>query len=161
YPPAGVALAIPQLQIEPEQARRVVFLLDACSGVERRLLLDHIRDNPPPGPYETIPIPSSRRRGRRRGLDRRLEAAVAAADDPLFTPLRVAWMAVKRPGGPRRRLLRLLMTGDPRDPGALRQMLVKHKAGRCQVVFGDAARLSELRDRWRKAGGADGSETTG
>lgn len=156
-----MALAIPQLPIEPEQARRVVFLLDASSGIERRLLLEHIRENPPPGPYETIPIPPSRRRRRQRGLDRRLEAAVAADDDPLFTPLRVAWMALKRPGGPRRRLLRLLATGDPRDPGALRQMLVKHKPGRCQVVFGDAARLSELRERWRKAGGADGSETTG
>jgi glycerol-3-phosphate O-acyltransferase len=56
----------------------------------------------------------------------------------------------------------LLLTGDPYDPGALRQRWVRWRSPeRSRIVAGEPARLSELRDRWRKAGGADFSDTTG
>src|SRR5262245_44613991 len=73
--------------------RAVVFLTDAASPLEHHLLKRWIeRNHPgePAGGWEAIPIPASRklRRGR---LDPRLEARLATGDDPLLTPLRVAW----------------------------------------------------------------------
>ncbi len=145
--------------------RRVVFLLDASSGIEQRLLRDWIEEHHVPSgiPYDVIAIPPSRRRGRRRTrrLDPRLEACLAAEDDPLMAPLRLVWNAKPARGGPRRRLFDLLLFGDPRDPGRLRQSVGSRQPGRYQVVAGDAASASELRARWRQAGGAGAGETTG
>jgi len=143
--------------------RRVVFLLDACSRIERRLLCDWIERNRPVGVNgeAVIPIPPSRRR-RRGQLDRRLEESLATGDDPLMAPLRVAWFA---PGGnPARgaRLRELLTVGDPRDPGALRQVLaLRRDPSRFRVVVGDPAPASDLRRRWQQAGGTDAGQTTG
>src|SRR5207249_4194597 len=57
--------------------RRVVFLLDASSGLERRLLEQWIARARPPGVtpagYDVVSIPPSRRRRARR-VDARLEA---------------------------------------------------------------------------------------
>jgi len=153
----------------PEQSwptadgRRVVFLLDASSRVEQRLLRDWIERHRPAGVNgeAVIPIPPSRRR-RRGALDPRLEASLATGDDPLLAPLRVAWFA---PGGnPARgaRLRELLTVGDPRDPGALRQALaLRRSPERWQVVAGEPAPASELRRRWQQAGGADTGQTQG
>ncbi len=91
-------------------------------------------------------------------LDPRLEACLAADDDPLLAPLRVAWLPPVRNGSGTIRLRDLLL-GDPRDPGPWRQRWLGARApGRWQVVAGDAAPVSELRERWRRAGVA---ETTG
>lgn len=152
-------------QAVPVAEGRVVFLLDASSGIEQRLLLDWIKEHHSlPGiPWEAIPIPPSRRRRRRRRarLDPRLEACLAGTDDPLLTPLRVAWLTPSRKHGPFRRLARLVLFGDPRDPGRLRQWAACRTPERFQVVAGDAATVTELRDRWVHAGGPGSSETTG
>jgi glycerol-3-phosphate O-acyltransferase len=79
----------------------------------------------------------------------------------MLTPLRVAWLPGPARGGPRRRFLQLLLLGDPRDPGRMRQAVGARQAARYQVVAGEAAPASELRERWRRAGGADLGETTG
>src|SRR5215472_14020858 len=158
-----MAFATRQQEREEVGGRRVVFLLDACSGVERRILRQWVLEHHAPTgiPYEMIAIPPTRRRPRRPRLDARLEACLAAYDDPLFTPLRVAWLPAPARGGARRQLLRLLLLGDPRDPGRVRQALGARRAARYQVVAGEAALASELRERWRRAGGADLGETTG
>jgi glycerol-3-phosphate O-acyltransferase len=140
-----------------------VFLVDAASAVEQRLLEEWIaRHHVPTGiAYDTIAIPASR--GRRRTGDRTaLEGCLAAPDDPLLTPLRVAWLGARERGGPLRRLVKLLVAGDPRDPNGLRQRWVARRhPERAQVVLADAAPVSELRARWRAAGGAGFAETMG
>jgi glycerol-3-phosphate O-acyltransferase len=162
-----MAHASPQVeQTGPLAEGRVVFLLDASSGIEQRLLLDWIKEHHklPGVPWDAIPIPPSRRRrGRRRArLDPRLEAALAGDDDPLLTPLRIAWLTPpRRRRGWLRRLARLVLFGDPRDPGKVRQWMACRSPERFQVVAGDAATVSELRDRWVHAGGPGSSETTG
>jgi glycerol-3-phosphate O-acyltransferase len=148
--------------VQPEAHRRVVYLLDAASKLEARQLHHWVErgqtGNGHPAP-ELIPIPASRQRGRGR-LDPRLEACLAADDDPLLTPLRVAWLPPEN-GGRGTRLRDLLVFGDPRDPSWVRaQLVLRRDPDRCSVVLGEAASASELRERWRRAGGASG-ETTG
>jgi glycerol-3-phosphate O-acyltransferase len=141
--------------------RRTVYLLDAATAVEERLLRDWVaaRQREERTDHECITIPSSKR-PRRRPLDPRLEASLTAADDPLFAPLRVAWLPAEEAGGHGlRSFLRLLMLGDPRDPGALRQRwLLRRAPGRARVVDAEPATASDLRRRWRSAAGV---ETTG
>ncbi len=165
---AGVAVEQRQAPEEPEwpaaRRHRVVFLLDASSALERRLLHDWIERHRPGeidgGGFEEIPLPPSR--GRRRPLDPRLEAALATEDDPLLAPLRVAWQPEQRDGVRAVRLTDLLTFGDPRDPGVLRQRWTLHRhPDRCTIVAGEPAPVSELRERWRRAGGTDLAQTTG
>jgi glycerol-3-phosphate O-acyltransferase len=140
-----------------------VFLLDASSGVEQRLLTAWIEQHHVPTgiPYQVVAIPPSRRRWRR--VDRApLEACLTGSDDPLLTPLRIAWLGAPERGGPLRRLARLVAFGDPRDPGRVRQALVARRhPERVQIVIAEAAPVSELRARWRTAGGAGFAETMG
>jgi len=141
--------------------RRTVYLLDAATKAEERLLVAWIAERHPhqsPAP-EHITIPSSKR-PRRRGLDPRLEACLAAEDDPILAPLRVAWLSPEREGAHGlRSLLRLLALGDPRDPGRLRQRwMLSRTPDRARVIDGEPAPVSDLRRRWR---GAVGPETVG
>lgn len=148
--------------------RRVIFLIDAASALEERVLQTWIRQHAPAdlpaSAYETITIPASRapRRGagKRRELDPRLEVALTSGDDPLLAPLRVAWRPSKRDGRRAVTWRDLLTFGDPRDPGPLRQSLVlRREPDRCAVVAGEPAPLSQLRERWHRAGGADATLT--
>ena len=145
---------------------RVVFLVDAASRLERRLLDRWIEAHRPRdadrGAFEVVPIPASRRSRRRVSLDARLEATLAVGDDPVLAPVRVAWLPEEREGVRMVRFTDLLTFGDPRDPGAIRQWWVRRRApDRCRVVAAEPAPLSELRARWRRLGGADATETTG
>ncbi len=144
---------------------RVVFLLDASSALERRLLGDWILRHRPPGvdpaSEEAVSIPPSRR-GRRRALDPRLEAALADPRDALLAPLRVIWRPPLIDGVRAVRLRHLLTFGDPRDPSTLRQhWLIRRRPERCWIVAGEPARVSELRERWRKATEGDQTATQG
>jgi len=158
--PAGTAAAADV----PLRQRRVAFLLDAASTLERQLLDDWIATHHVPTgiPYEVVAIPSSRRARRRPGDKAALEGCLASPDDPLLTPLRVAWLPPRERGGPLRRLVKLLVAGDPRDPTRWRQRWVaRSHPERAQVVLADAAPVSELRARWRTASGAGFAETMG
>ncbi len=150
-------------------ARPVVFLLDASSSLENRVLRKWIERARPEGvaseDIEVLRIPASRRRsvyrGRRRP-GRSLEAVLAAAGDPLMAPLRVSWRPPKRGGERQARFRDLWLLSDPRDPGRVRQSVVRWlQPDRCRVVVGEPAPLSELRDGWRAAGGSDAGETGG
>ena len=146
---------------QPRQ--RIVFLLDASSGFERRLLLAWIeRNRPGDDPLdETVDLSPSRRRGRTVSLDP-LEQRLAAGEDLLLAPLRVAWIPRKRDGVRSARFSDLLRLGDPRDPGVLRQRAIhRRESDRCRIVAGEPAPASELRQRWRESMGSDASETTG
>jgi glycerol-3-phosphate O-acyltransferase len=145
---------------------RVVFLIDASSRLERRLLTQWIHETQP----ETFPtelveiilIPASRRR-RRAGANADLEAALATPGEPLMCPLRVIWRGALREDGQRAAsALGLLTMGDPRDPNWIRQAWVYRRApDRCVLVAGEPATASNLRDRWNAASGPDSAETSG
>ena len=102
--------------------RRIVFLVDASSPLERRVLERWIARARPDGvgaaACDVVAIPPSRRRRGAR-LDPRLEATLAVGDDPLLAPLRVAWLPPGENGVRAARLAQLLTLGDPRDPGRL------------------------------------------
>ena len=160
-----IAQPAPDEPAWPDVERRpIVFLLDAASRLERRALEHWIGAHRPQGgsasDIEMLPVPSAR--GRKRKLDPKLEARVATGDDPLLAPLRVAWLPPRIDGVHRTRLRDLLSTGDPRDPGILRQWWVRRRhPERCRVVAGKPAPLSQLRDRWQRACGTDAAQTTG
>ncbi len=144
---------------------RILFLLDVASGLEERLLRAWVERNLPEGAdraeVETFRIPSSRRR-RRRSPDPKLEAALAAGENPILAPLRVVWLAREWQGTRSARLSDVLKLGDPRDPDPLRARWLLHTApDRCRIVAGEPAPASELRDRWRKAVGSDVGDTVG
>jgi len=88
--------------LAPAGGRRVVFLLDASSPLERRLLERWIERARPAGTasaaYDVVAIPPSRRRRRAGRVDPRLEATLAVGDDPLLAPLRVAWLPAEQDG---------------------------------------------------------------
>jgi glycerol-3-phosphate O-acyltransferase len=141
----------------------LVFLIDASSRFERQLLEDWIDRHRPNGETttgaEAIPITPSR--GWRGRTDARLEARLSTGDNPLMAPLRVAWLPPKR-NGIRAVRFRDLASGDPREPGPLRQHWIwRRHPDRCRIVAGEPASASELRDRWRRAAGTDAAHTLG
>jgi glycerol-3-phosphate O-acyltransferase len=145
---------------------RVVFLVDASSRLERRLLGRWInRTRPESFPkdlIEIISIPASRRRRKSR-VTEDLEAALATPGDPLMCPLRVIWRGAHREDGQRgASALGLLTIGDPRDPNWIRQAWVYRRApDRCVLVTGEPATASNLRARWTASSGPESSETAG
>ncbi len=142
--------------------RRVVFLLDAASRLEEKLLRDWIERHAPPGAEALgLAIPSSRRRRGWR-IDPLLEPTLAAGDDPLFAPLRVVWQPREVDGVRQARLSDLLKLGDPRDPNRLRERYVLRTAPeRVRIVAGAPATASALRERWRASAGTDVGATVG
>src|SRR5262249_5189089 len=81
--------------------RRVVFLVDASSGLERRLLGGWVagprRRGVPRAGSAALPFPAPRGGGGG-AVDPRLEASLAMGDDPLLAPLRAAWFPAERNG---------------------------------------------------------------
>ena len=143
---------------------RIIFLLDAASRLEERVLRDWI-DRERPADHsapniETVALPSSRRP--RRSRLGPLKAALSVADDAQLVPLRVAWLPPARGGDRSVRLSHALLLGDPRDPSRLRASWIRAwQPDRCQVVVADSASVSELRERWRVAAGRDVVENMG
>ena len=155
------AAAAPPVPDFPATERRVIFLLDAASRLEERLLRRWIETQTPDGhEVACMEIPASRRRRGR--IDPKLEPALAAGDDPLLAPLRIAWLAQERDGRRSARLSDLLKLGDPRDPNRIREHLVRWRdADRCRIVAGEPAPASELRERWQRQASHDQGHTVG
>jgi len=141
----------------------VVFLCDTSSALERQLLEAWVaRHRPEDGSDgECIAIPPSRRRRRDDSL-RALEARLAAGDEVVLAPLRVAWLPRKVDGVRAARFSDLLKLGDPRDPSWVRQRaILRRERDRCRIVAGEPAPLSELRARWQAACRAGSESTSG
>ena len=142
-------------------AQSTVYLVDATTRLERKLIESWIAENSNGNRCAVMPIPPSRGRARP-PIDSALEAALSTDGDPLLAPLRVAWFPQVRDGIRAARVSDLWTFGDPRDPGALRQSWILRSAPeRCCVVEAEAAPLSELRRRWRDASGSDAGNTIG
>jgi len=144
---------------------RVIFLADASSGVERRLVRDWAERNRPEAvgerSYEIVFLPAKLGAGDRAPLDPKLETALAGRADPLLAPLRVAWLPALRDGSRAVHLWDLLWLSDPRDPGVLRQRwILRRHRDRCRIVAGAPAPASELRARWGAAGESGNGVTT-
>ena len=156
--------------------RRIVFLVESASRVERRLIDAWIEANRPEesgaGSYEVVQIPCPRRRGGSRwsqkpqipdpALEAALATSISTGGDPLMAPLRVVWLAPLRNGSRDASFLELLLTGDPRDPNWLRQSIVaRREPDRCLLIAGEPAFASNLRGRWTTTCGFDQTETIG
>jgi len=169
---AGVDAAEPAADASP-----VLYLLDASSSLERRLLADWIgaqpklqaegseagRSDAKSASEEVLLLPPSRRPAKQgKVATAALDARLRAGDDPLLSPLRVAWLPARNDATPLRRMWSLVVFGDPSDPGRLRQWwLSRRRSERFRVIVGEPARLSELRSRWRQAAGAGLTDTAG
>ncbi len=130
------------------EGRTTVLLVDASTTLEMRLIESWARRHAQ-GRYETIRIPSSRRRRVRRP-DRRLHARLGRDDDPLVVPVKTVWAGPDRQGTRSVRITDLAKLGDPRDPDALRQYAILAMApDRVRLVLGDGAGGAELREAWR------------
>ncbi len=142
----------------------ILFLLDASSALERRLLESWVERRRPEralAPDRRLAIPSSRRPGQGR-LGAEFDVALSSEEDHLLAPLRVVWLPTERDGVRAVRLSDLLTFGDPRDPGALRQRYLGWRfPDRCRIVAGKPAQVSELRTRWARSGGSAGGATSG
>lgn len=136
---------------------KLLYLLDAASALERRVLLEWVAAHAGGRPHELIDIPTSRRRRRRRRLDPRLEAALALQADFELAPLRVAWLPEERDGVRQASFYDLLTFSDPRDPRLFRQIwLRRFHPERCRVVAGASATVAQLRERWQTAAQGSG-----
>lgn len=128
--------------------REVVVISGARTDVERDLV-ERWAHNTYNGTAELVSPRSS-------ALSRRL----AADDDPLIVPVRVAWLPRERRGDRRVRLSDVLALTNPRRPPArLQSRIARREPDRCPVLAGEPATASDLRERWRRdAGGAGGPD---
>jgi len=140
----------------PEVVGPVVFLLEDSGDLERKVLEGWIERHVPagmsPGLVQIARLPQTRRRRRRRRFDGRIDAFLSMEDDPLFVPLRVAWLPQSSRAGKRTVGLRdLLELGDPRDPDPVRQhVLYRLHPERLRIIMGPSARAGEIRELWEK-----------
>ncbi|MFT4570878.1 MAG: glycerol-3-phosphate O-acyltransferase [Hyphomicrobiaceae bacterium] len=166
-PSVGPVISVDGTDVWPaSEGLRIVFLMDAASSLERRVLEDWVRRRKPEaveqGDFDLVTIPASRGRRRLRRNLAGLDDIVAAGEEAIMQPLRVAWMAPPGEGVGVLRLQDVLLVSDPRDPGVLRQhWTLRRHPERLRVVIGEPATLGQLRERWRARGGNDDGETTG
>ena len=89
-----------------------------------------------------------------RAIDSRdpsLPRALEDDDDPLVTPVRVAWLPPKRAGARAARLSDLLAFRNPRRPREAEQRrILRSEPDRCQVIVGEPATVSETADSLRE-----------
>lgn len=147
------------------QGRPIVFLLDAASSLEERILRDWIERNCPEGvpirDVRIVAVASTRRPWRNRS-SKELEPILSTPDDPLLAPLRLLWMPRPRDQERPPSAMDVFRLGDARDPGWIRERWVHAFASdRERVVAAEPAPVSALRERWRDASGNNVAETMG
>lgn len=131
-----------------DDARTRVLLLAAGSAPEHEVLRDWIereRAQGDGGRVETLDVRSAK-------LADRLEQG----DDPLMCPVGVSWLPPEHRGQRRARVRHLLFGRDPWHPSPRAQRRILRDApDRCEVVVGDPAPVSDLRERFdRRPGGS-------
>jgi len=138
-------------------ANSSLYLIDDVDAIERAELDRWVRDAV--GEASNLVVLPDLRNTSPSGLERFADQ-LAAAGDPLLTPLRVAWLPKERDGRQTARL-RDLALGDPRHPARWRKEWVRRaERERLRVIVAEPAPMSELRDRFRATGGdpGDGAE---
>lgn len=136
----------------PEGAR-VVYLLDAASHYEARMLSRWLRrqvENP-----ETVPIKSSRRR--RAGVPDELDSVLESPDPLFLIPVRVAWMAPEKDGRRSVGWSEVFKPGDPRDPLPLRARFIRtFRPSRVKLIAGTGATRDDLALAYQESDEIDG-----
>jgi glycerol-3-phosphate O-acyltransferase len=125
---------------------RPLFVLDASTGLEDRLLRGWLRRCAPDFADHVYMVAPTRIRRRGRRTDPALEAKVFAADQPTWViPLRVAWMPSERDGHRSVSWLDVLKLGDPRDPRWWRDYIILGRSpDRVRIIVGEGASDAEL-----------------
>ncbi len=126
--------------------RPIVFLVDAATGLEDRLLRSWVeRLDLSPAPDILNLAPSRIRRSTRR-TDNRIEAMVHDPADPWFVPLRVLWMPAEKGGRRSVSWMDVAKLGDPRDPRWFRDYLILARhPDRVRIVVGNGGSAGYLR----------------
>lgn len=124
---------------------RPVFLLDAATGLEDRLLRSWISRTCPDMAPLILNIASSRIRRRSRRTQPEVAGLVSERGPDWLVPLRVAWMPTKRNGRRSVSWWDVLKLGDPRDPRWLRDYIILRAfPDRVQITVGEGASADEL-----------------
>ena len=135
------------------QGSRVVYLLDAASEYEAKLLRRWLAkqfDDP-----ETVRIKSSRRRGT--GAPDELAHILENLDPLYLVPTRVVWMAPNKKGRRSVGWSDAFKPGDPRDPRGLRARLTRtFRPGRVKLMAAAGASRDELKAAYAQSGEIDG-----
>jgi glycerol-3-phosphate O-acyltransferase len=138
----------------PEGAR-VVYLLDAASNYEEKLLRRWLHKNV--DDPATLRIRSSRRRRTSR-IDP-LGQVAQAGQDTFLIPVRVVWMAPSKDGQRSVGWSDAFKPGDPRDPRGLRARIIRtFWPGRVKFVAASGASVSDLATAYVTSGEIDGIE---
>ncbi len=123
----------------------LIFLGDASSKLERRLIHSWIEQTSAGRPYDLAWLPPSRRMRGSRHPDPALERRLREPEAALLVPLRVAWLPPERMGKRSVTVADLLKFGDPRDPDPIRQYLILSRTpDRCRIVVGEPASVTEI-----------------
>ncbi len=124
-----------------------VLLLATGTAVEHEVLQRWIEDDRQGEDVESLDLRSER-------LASRLESG----DDPLLCPVGVVWLPPEHRGHRRARVRHLVTGRDPWHPSEKAQRrILRDEPDRCEVVVGDPATATELRERHerRPGGGFD------
>lgn len=133
---------------------RVVYLLDASSGLEERLLRSWVTRRTK-GERKFVRIVSSRRG--RGGDPDALAEVLAGPGETHLIPLRVVWMAPEVGGHRSVTWKDIFKPGDPRDPKGLRAWLIlTFKPSRVARVAGAGATVAELAEAYERSEDTDG-----
>ncbi|MFP3913955.1 MAG: 1-acyl-sn-glycerol-3-phosphate acyltransferase, partial [Actinomycetota bacterium] len=124
-------------------SRRPVFLLDAATGLEDRLLRGWLCRAGAPADHEVMRLAPSRIR--RRGLRTDPRLPTKLTDGHWLVPLRVVWMPAERHGQRTVSWVDVIKLGDPRDPRWLRDYLILSLfPDRVRILVGDGAPGTDL-----------------
>jgi glycerol-3-phosphate O-acyltransferase len=143
----------------PDDAQRVLFILDTRNSFEQQLLDGWIRYHAHDhGGAEATQV------GLDLSDDRRIDtatllAALALPDGTLVAPLRVAWIPSQKDlnSGPR---LRDLIFDDPRRPNVSRgRKILRKSPERVHLLAGQPDSIANLRNRFAQGHSADNDET--
>ena len=131
-------------------AHSSLYLIDDVDAIEREELERWVRDAGG-DPADLVVLPDLR--SAPASVLEQFAHRLTADDDPLLTPLRVAWLPKERDGRQTARL-RDLALGDPRHPARWRKEWVRRaERERLRVIVAEPAPMSELRDRFVATGG--------
>ncbi|HEX2152999.1 MAG TPA: 1-acyl-sn-glycerol-3-phosphate acyltransferase, partial [Acidimicrobiia bacterium] len=138
---------------EVPAGHRPVFLLDAATGLEDRLLRAWLGRCPGMSDARVFNLAPSRIRRRSRRTDLALGEALSADGANWLVPLRVVWMPSERFGRRTVSWIDVIKLGDPRDPRWLRDyLIVAFFPDRVRIVVAAGASGEDLARRHKESG---------